>query len=68
MMKIDLSQLKKAIHWLEANTNEVNIQVYTGDMTKLMLKATDRLGNEVEITLFNDSQMMPKIRKTEILK
>lgn len=68
MLKIELSQLKKAIQWIEANTNEVNVQIYTGDGNKLILKSSDRLGHEVEITLFTDSQMLPKIKKTEVLK
>lgn len=68
MLKIDLSQLKKAVQWIEANTNDINVQVYTGDGNKLVLKSTDRTGHEVEITLFTDSQMLPKIKKTEVLK
>jgi hypothetical protein len=68
MLKIDLAQIKKAIQWIEANTNEVSVQIYTGDGSKIILKSVDRLGSEVEITLFNDATMLPKIRKTEILK
>jgi hypothetical protein len=67
MLKIDLTQLKKAIQWIEANTNEVAVQIYTGDSNKLILRSIDRLGSEVEITLYNDSTMLPKIKKTEIL-
>jgi hypothetical protein len=26
------------------------------------------MGHEVEITLYSDSQMLPKIKKTEVLK
>ncbi len=68
MLKIDLAQLKKAVQWIEGNTNEITIQIYSGDMSKLLLKTTDRLGNEVEITLYSDSQMLPKIKKTEVLR
>jgi len=68
MLKIDLEQLKKAIQWIEANTNEVTVQIYTDFSNKLILKCIDRLGSEVEINLYNDSTMLPKIKRTDILE
>lgn len=60
MLKIDLAQIKKTTQWIEANNKDVNVQVYTGDGNKMVLKVTDRLGSEVGITLFNDTTMLPK--------
>jgi hypothetical protein len=68
MLKIEVAQLKKAVQWIEANTNDLSVQIYTSDGNKLLLKATDKMGHEVEITLYSDSQMLPKIKKTEVLK
>jgi len=67
-MKISLEELKKAIGWIEANSRDSHIQILTGDSSKLVLKCADRLDTEVEITLFNDQTMLPKIKKTEILR
>ncbi len=67
-MKIELKELKKAMTWIETNTNEIAVNMYMGEANKLVLTCFDKGGSEVEITLFADHQMMPKIRKTEILR
>lgn len=66
-MKIDLKELKKAVQWVEGNSNvvRVDIQLQEG---KLFLTCLDKGDSEVEITLFSDSQMLPKIKKTEVLR
>lgn len=66
-MKIDLKELKKAVQWVEGNSNvvRVDIQMQEG---KLFLTCMDKGDSEVEITLFSDSQMLPKIKKTEVLR
>lgn len=68
MVKIDLKELKKAIQWVEVNTNDISINLFTGDGNKLVITCFDKGGSEVEITLFTDSQMLPKIKKTEVLR
>jgi hypothetical protein len=67
-VKINIDELKKAVNWLEANSRDVMVQIYTFESNKLTLKCLDRYENEVEIVIYEDGQMMPKIRKTEILK
>jgi hypothetical protein len=67
-MKISIDDLKKAIDWLRANTNQMDVSIYAGDGNKLSLTAIDRNDTEVEIVLYADNQMMPKIKKTEILR
>ena len=68
MAKVSLSELKKAIQWIEANTNQSNVSVNYSDSAKLILKAFDRGDQEVEITLFDEETgLMPKIKKTTTL-
>lgn len=67
-MKIGLEELKRAVGWIEANSRDINVQVFVHEGNKLILKCMDRLDSEVEITLYENSQMMPKIKKTEVLK
>ena len=68
-MKINISDLKKAIKWIEANSSNAHVTVYTGEANKLSIRCMDRLDSEIELTLFeSDTAMMPKIKKTEILR
>lgn len=67
-MKIDLKELKKAVNWVEANTNQVHINIYSADSNKLVITTMDKQDTEVEIVLYSDSQMLPKIKKTEVLR
>jgi hypothetical protein len=67
-MKISLEELKRAVSWIEANSRDVQVEIYTGERNNLRLKCMDRYDREVEITLFEDQTMLPKIRKTEVLK
>lgn len=66
-MKLDLLQLKKAVQWIEANTNEVLVKVYMSEANKFSIKCTDKYDSEVEITLTEEGTSLPKIKKTEIL-
>lgn len=67
-MKIKLDELKKAIQWIEENSNAMDVSLYAGEGHKIVLKCMDRMEVEVEIILFADGQMMPKIKKTDILR
>lgn len=67
-MKISIDELKKAIDWLRANTNQTEVTIYTGEGNKLRLTAFDRQDAEVEITLYNGGEILPKIKKTEVLR
>lgn len=68
MTKISLQELKKAVQWIEANTNSVmvNVEIY-GDA--VLLRVVDKNEEYVEISLFDTerSNMFPKITKTERL-
>lgn len=68
MRKISLIELKKALQWIEANTNALNIIIdFSGD--SITIKTVDRHEQAVAIELYDTdrSQMMPKITKTERL-
>lgn len=67
-MRINIDELKKAVAWVQSNSRDLMVQVYIYEGNKIALKCLDKYENEVEITLYEDSQMMPKIKKTEILK
>ena len=67
-MRIDINELKRAITWIESNSRDLRVSIYTGDSNKMVLSCVDKLDNEIEITLFTDGQMLPKIKKTEILR
>lgn len=66
-MKFDLGELKRALDWIEANTNELKVSV-TIDRHHLYLECFDRKDCAVKITLYSDqAQMLPKIQKTDNL-
>lgn len=67
-MKIRLEDLKKAVAWAEANSRDLFVQVMSIDGNKLTIKCLDRQDSDVEITLFDSGNLMPKIRRTDILK
>lgn len=67
-VKYDINELKKAIQWIEANSRDVFITVFSMREGELYFSCSDRQDNHVHITLYSDGQMMPKITKTEILK
>lgn len=67
-MKIELKELKKAVSWIEANSRDLSVNIISGDGSKLILHCFDKNDCEVEITLYTDNQMLPKIKKTEVLR
>ena len=68
-MKIKLEDLKKAVAWIEANTREVIIRFEMHqDGRNLAIKCTDKYDVAVEIKLFNEGTMGPRITKEDALK
>jgi hypothetical protein len=65
-MKIDIKDLKKALQWLEANTHSESVNLYMGD-NKLTVSTLDKYEAQVEIVLYENGSMMPKIKKTDLL-
>lgn len=67
MFKVKLSDLKKAVQWIEANTHNEDVTVMMVDNRNLVFKCFDRNDSEVEITIFGGGELMAKIKKTEVL-
>lgn len=65
-MKVDVKDIKKALNWIESNTNVESVNLYIGD-NKLVISTMDKYSAQVEIVLFEGSSMMPKIKKTDLL-
>lgn len=66
-MKISISDIKKAIQWIEVNTNESHVSLIMVD-SALIIDCKDKYEQSIEIKLFNDNMMLPKIRKETLLK
>ena len=64
-MKIAIADLKKALQWIEVNSNDTHVEIKWVDNMILMCK--DKYGVSVEITLFENSNMLPKIRREDLL-
>ena len=67
-MKISIADLKKAITWVEVNSKDTHVNVTLGQQEGLVLQCQDKYDSHVEIKLFENSNMMPKIRKEDILR
>jgi len=65
-MKVDVKELKKALAWVESNTTVDKVNLYIGD-NKLVITTMDKYQSQVEIILYEDSSMMAKIKRTEVL-
>ena len=65
-MKVDIKDVKKALNWLESNTNADIVDFYIGD-NKLAITTIDKYQAQVEIVIYENSSMMPNIKKTDIL-
>ncbi len=68
-MKIAITDLKKALQWIEDNTSEthVRMQEYMIEGGIIELVCQDKYGVQVRIKLYSDSNMMPKITREDIL-
>ena len=65
-MKINIADLEKALKWIAINSFEPTIKIEMIDH-KMSIKTFDKHSAEVEITIFEDGTMMPKVKKTETL-
>ena len=66
-LKVKLDELKKALQWMEANTNAVDLRI-SDDGHKLLIEAFDRADSHVTITLYStQAATLPKITKTDTL-
>lgn len=64
-MKLKLAEIKKALAWIEANSQDsiINLEIDDNRESFLKIKCQDRLGTFVEIKVFGDGNMLPKILK-----
>lgn len=68
-MKVSIDELKKAVKWVEANSNATAIKVHiiNDSTSKLYIDCDDKYGSSIEIVLYEDGTMLPKIKRTEVL-
>lgn len=64
-MKIAVADLKKALKWVEANSNDTHVNILL--INQMVIQATDKYQAYVQITLYEDSSMLPKITKEDVL-
>lgn len=64
-MKISISDLKKAIDWINIYSNDTHVSILA--IHNLTISLKDKYQTQVEITLFEDSNMLPKIKKEDNL-
>lgn len=64
-MKISVADLKKAVKWVEEHSNDTHVNILLIDQMSISVK--DKYQAHVEITLYEDSMMLPKIRKEDNL-
>lgn len=68
-MKIKLEDLKKAVQWIEANSRDVQVKIEKDvNDRNMIIKCTDKYDVSVEIKLFNEGSMGPRILKEDNLK
>lgn len=66
-MKIALSELKKALKWVDNHSPDICLNIEIED-SKLLIMCKDRYDVHVKISLYSDSSMLPKILKEDILR
>lgn len=66
-MKVDMKDLKKALAWIEANTKSEHVFIHNYGNGKLHIETFDKYEASVQIVIYEQGTMMPKITKTEIL-
>lgn len=64
-MKIAVADLKKALNWVEANTNATHVDIKWTDNMVIFTK--DKYDAQVEIIL-SETGMLPKLKKEDFLK
>lgn len=65
-VKVELKDLKKAIDWLEINSNELFVWVDV-EGRELSITTLDRQEKQAAIVIYSDGNMLPKITRTEVL-
>ena len=66
-MKISIDDLEKALKWIKTNSSDVYVVLYIGE-GKFKLNVKDKYDSFVEITVFENSTMMAKIKKEDFLR
>lgn len=67
-MKISIEDLKKAVQWVESNSRDLQVRVEPDiNGRNLVLKCEDKYAVQVEITIYADSTMKPRIKKEDAL-
>lgn len=67
-MKLKIEDLKKALQWIEANSRDVYVTIEKCHQDRnLILKCQDKYEVQVEIKLFNEGNMGPRITKEDAL-
>lgn len=64
-MKISIADIHKAMKWLEKHSNDTHVNIVWVD--NMIIQCKDKYQASVEIKLYEDSNMLPKIRKEEVL-
>lgn len=67
-MRVLVEELKKAVQWIETNSTAYKIEIEVVDSCKLEIKLFDKFDCPVEIILFEDNQMQPKVRRSQVLR
>lgn len=69
-MKIDLDELKTALGYLEANSNDLSVSIME-HINSIFLTGFDRAGRSIEIEIYNVEMVprsLPKVRRSEVLR
>ncbi len=64
-MKISLADLKKLVRKIEEISNDQFVNILLIDNLTVMFK--DKYESQIEVTLYEESRMLPKIRKEDLL-
>lgn len=65
-IKINLQEIKAAIHELEARTKNDTLDIIIDD-NKMFLSEFDRCDNKIEVTLYDSGSKMAEFKYTERL-
>lgn len=67
-MKLKIDDLEKVVHWVKKNTSEVFVRLEIDhDKRTLVFKCNDKYQTGVEIRVFEEGSMGPRVRKEEPL-
>lgn len=67
-MKILLADLRKALLFFESQTGEIAIKLSIDEGRACILQGFDKGGQLVEIRLYNDGSLLPKITRADVLR